>query len=271
MVTAIPLHRARQPTESPTWRKPNALVDAELSQQRDAGRWAAEAETADAGPLAGNRWPGPPVRGSLRSWRQLSATQYSGVNVLGPLPAPQCSTESRRVGPVTSDQVTAGVKRASTSRTKIRRPSGPGRTISNTTQSQLRPGLLRQPLPLDVADRMRSGRNAAPPTLSPQAVPWPSSTSCATHGLSSSLFAVNMLVATSAGDVYGEEDYRRWCEAAGLRELRRARAGRAGAAAAHGSEALSAQSLQAEAHDTRTGAALEDAGLRPPCRQATDS
>jgi ubiquinone/menaquinone biosynthesis C-methylase UbiE len=35
-------------------------------------------------------------------------------------------------------------------------------------------------------------------------------------GLSSSLFAVNMLVATSAGDVYAEEDYRRWCEAAGL-------------------------------------------------------
>ena len=38
-------------------------------------------------------------------------------------------------------------------------------------------------------------------------------------GLSSSLFAVNMLVATSAGDVYGEEDYRRWCEAAGLRDF----------------------------------------------------
>ena len=38
-------------------------------------------------------------------------------------------------------------------------------------------------------------------------------------GLSSSLFAVNMLVGTSAGDVYGEEDYRRWCEAAGLRDL----------------------------------------------------
>jgi SAM-dependent methyltransferase len=35
-------------------------------------------------------------------------------------------------------------------------------------------------------------------------------------GLPSSLFAVNMLVATSAGDVYAEEDYRRWCEAAGL-------------------------------------------------------
>ena len=38
-------------------------------------------------------------------------------------------------------------------------------------------------------------------------------------GLSSSLFAVNMLVATSAGDVYAEEDYRRWCEAAGLRDF----------------------------------------------------
>jgi SAM-dependent methyltransferase len=38
-------------------------------------------------------------------------------------------------------------------------------------------------------------------------------------GLSSSLFAVNMLVATSAGDVYAEEDYRRWCEAAGLRNF----------------------------------------------------
>ena len=38
-------------------------------------------------------------------------------------------------------------------------------------------------------------------------------------GLSSSLFAVNMLVATSAGDVYGEEDYRRWCEAASLRDF----------------------------------------------------
>lgn len=38
-------------------------------------------------------------------------------------------------------------------------------------------------------------------------------------GLSSSLFAVNMLVATSAGDVYGEQDYRRWCEAAGLRNF----------------------------------------------------
>ena len=38
-------------------------------------------------------------------------------------------------------------------------------------------------------------------------------------GLPSSLFAVNMLVATGAGDVYAEEDYRRWCEAAGLREF----------------------------------------------------
>jgi hypothetical protein len=28
-----------------------------------------------------------------------------------------------------------------------------------------------------------------------------------------------MLVATSAGDVYGERDYRRWCEAAGLRDF----------------------------------------------------
>ncbi len=36
------------------------------------------------------------------------------------------------------------------------------------------------------------------------------------QGLRSSLFAVNMLVATSAGDVYGEEDYRHWCESAGL-------------------------------------------------------
>lgn len=39
------------------------------------------------------------------------------------------------------------------------------------------------------------------------------------RGLPSSLFAVNMLVATSAGDVYAEEDYRRWCAAAGLRDL----------------------------------------------------
>lgn len=38
-------------------------------------------------------------------------------------------------------------------------------------------------------------------------------------GLRSSLFAVNMLVATSAGDVYAEEDYRCWCEAAGLRRF----------------------------------------------------
>jgi hypothetical protein len=38
-------------------------------------------------------------------------------------------------------------------------------------------------------------------------------------GLPSSLFAVNMLVATSVGDVYAEEDYRRWCEAAGLRDF----------------------------------------------------
>jgi hypothetical protein len=38
-------------------------------------------------------------------------------------------------------------------------------------------------------------------------------------GLRSSLFAVNMLVATSDGDVYGERDYRRWCEAAGLRDF----------------------------------------------------
>jgi len=30
---------------------------------------------------------------------------------------------------------------------------------------------------------------------------------------------VNMLAATSAGDVYGEEDYRRWCAAAGLRDF----------------------------------------------------
>ncbi len=35
-------------------------------------------------------------------------------------------------------------------------------------------------------------------------------------GLTSSLFAVNMLVATGAGDVYDEEEYRSWCEAAGL-------------------------------------------------------
>ena len=39
------------------------------------------------------------------------------------------------------------------------------------------------------------------------------------RGLSSSLFAVNMLVATTAGDVYAEEDYRGWCEAAGLRDF----------------------------------------------------
>jgi hypothetical protein len=38
-------------------------------------------------------------------------------------------------------------------------------------------------------------------------------------GLPSSLFAVNMLVATNAGDVYGEQDYRGWCEAAGLRDF----------------------------------------------------
>ena len=38
-------------------------------------------------------------------------------------------------------------------------------------------------------------------------------------GLPSSLFAVNMLVATSGGDVYGERDYRLWCEAAGLRDF----------------------------------------------------
>ncbi len=38
-------------------------------------------------------------------------------------------------------------------------------------------------------------------------------------GLRSSLFAVNMLVATSAGDVYAEEDYQRWCEDAGLRDF----------------------------------------------------
>ena len=38
-------------------------------------------------------------------------------------------------------------------------------------------------------------------------------------GLRSSLFAVNMLVATSGGDVYAEEDYRHWCTAAGLRDF----------------------------------------------------
>jgi SAM-dependent methyltransferase len=38
-------------------------------------------------------------------------------------------------------------------------------------------------------------------------------------GLPASLFAVNMLVATSGGDVYGEREYRRWCEAAGLRDF----------------------------------------------------
>ena len=38
-------------------------------------------------------------------------------------------------------------------------------------------------------------------------------------GLRSSLFAVNMLVATSGGDVYAEEDYRGWCETAGLRDF----------------------------------------------------
>jgi len=37
-------------------------------------------------------------------------------------------------------------------------------------------------------------------------------------GLPASLFAVNML-GTSAGDVYGEQDYRRWCEAAGLQDF----------------------------------------------------
>jgi SAM-dependent methyltransferase len=39
------------------------------------------------------------------------------------------------------------------------------------------------------------------------------------RGLRSSMFAVNMLVATDGGDVYAEEDYRDWCEAAGLREF----------------------------------------------------
>ena len=38
-------------------------------------------------------------------------------------------------------------------------------------------------------------------------------------GLPSSLFAVNMLVATSGGDVYGERDYRHWCDAAALRDF----------------------------------------------------
>jgi SAM-dependent methyltransferase len=38
-------------------------------------------------------------------------------------------------------------------------------------------------------------------------------------GLRSSLFAVNMLVATTAGDVYGEQEYRGWCEAAALRDF----------------------------------------------------
>jgi SAM-dependent methyltransferase len=38
-------------------------------------------------------------------------------------------------------------------------------------------------------------------------------------GLPSSLFAVNMLVATSDGDVYAEGEYRLWCEAAGLRDF----------------------------------------------------
>ena len=38
-------------------------------------------------------------------------------------------------------------------------------------------------------------------------------------GLSASLFAVNMLVGTSAGDVYAEDDYRSWCEAAGLEDF----------------------------------------------------
>ena len=30
---------------------------------------------------------------------------------------------------------------------------------------------------------------------------------------------MNMLVATSAGDVYDEADYRRWCEVGGLRDF----------------------------------------------------
>ena len=38
-------------------------------------------------------------------------------------------------------------------------------------------------------------------------------------GLQSSLFAVNMLLATSAGDAYGKDDYREWCAAAGLAEF----------------------------------------------------
>ncbi len=38
-------------------------------------------------------------------------------------------------------------------------------------------------------------------------------------GLPASLFAVNMLVATSDGDAYAEEDYRGWCEAAELRDF----------------------------------------------------
>ena len=38
-------------------------------------------------------------------------------------------------------------------------------------------------------------------------------------GLPASLFAVNMLVATSDGDACAEEDDRRWCEAAELRDF----------------------------------------------------
>jgi SAM-dependent methyltransferase len=38
-------------------------------------------------------------------------------------------------------------------------------------------------------------------------------------GLPASLFAVNMLVATTDGDAYAEEDYRAWCDAAGLRDF----------------------------------------------------
>ena len=93
------------------------------------------------------------------------------------------------------------------SRATRRRASPPG----------LRPGLRRQPLPLDVAGRnaLRSWR--APPALLAPAAPWPSTTSCAARAWlrrsSPSTCSWRRAAATSTS----EDDYRGWCEDAGLR------------------------------------------------------
>ena len=66
---------------------------------------------------------------------------------------------------------------------------------------------------------MRDGGGRAPPGHSRPAAPWPSSTSCAAAACPRRSSPSTCSSATSAGDVYAEDDYRSWCEAAGLQDF----------------------------------------------------